>query len=149
MANLITTGDIHSLTGTLGDHFDTFKREIVIFKEPQKVIKTVTSNDSYAGYGASSNPIEFEYVPVSGVYSAIVNYTNNQESELGEELGNIVIGKGVVRIKVEQDARDFILNGVRTEVVNVDGNSFNKITDDKVQDYLGLKYYVFYLEKTD
>jgi hypothetical protein len=149
MANLITTGDAFSLTGTLGDHFDTFKREIVVVKEPQRVVANTTSNNSYAGYGASSNPTEYTYVPVSGVFSGIVNYTNNQESELGEELGNITIGKGVVRIKVEQDARDYILDGSKTEVIHVDGSSFNKITDDKVQDYIGLKYYIFYLEKTD
>jgi len=149
MANLITTGDKHQLTGMMGDHFDTFKTEIVVYKEPQKVISNVTSNNSYAGYGASSNPVEFTYVPVSGIYSGIVNYSNNQESELGEDLGNIMIGKGVVRIKVQQDARDFILNGAKTEAIKIDGSTFNTITDDKVQNYLGLKYYIFYLEKTD
>ena len=55
MANLITTGDAFSLTGTLRDHFDTFKREIVVVKEPQRVVANTTSNNSYAGYGASSN----------------------------------------------------------------------------------------------
>jgi hypothetical protein len=128
MASLITDADKLGFTGMLADHFDTFKQEIVIFKEAVKVLKNVTSNNNYAGYGESSNQEQYEYVAVSGVYNA---------------------ARGTVRIKVEQDARDFILNGSSTEAIKIDGNTYNKVTDDSVQNYLGLKYYVFYLEKTD
>ena len=149
MASLIPEAAKTAFTSALSDHFDTFKREIVIFKEPIKVINNVTSNNSYAGYGESSNQVEFTYVPVSGAYSGIVSYYENQESELGENIGNLFLGQGRVKIKIEQNARDFILNGSKTEAVYIDGNTFNKYSSERVQDYLGLKYYVFYLEKTD
>ena len=149
MADLVSSTDRTALKATLSDHFDTFKREIVVFKEPIRVVKNVVSNNSYAGYGENCNQVEFDYVAVSGVYSGIVNYYGNQESELGDELGNIMIGKGSVKIKIEQDARDFMLNGATTQAIHIDGNTFNKISDEKIQDYLGLKYYIFYLEKTD
>jgi|TARA_R100000278_G_C5448098_1_gene156279 hypothetical protein len=149
MASLVTDEDKHGFTGMLADHFDTFKQEIVVFKAPVKVLQNVTSNDSYAGYGESSNQQEFEYVSVSGVYNAIVNYNNPEQMDVGDDIGNIMIARGTVRIKVEQDARDFILNGSSTEAIKIDGNTYNKVTDDSVQNYLGLKYYVFYLEKTD
>jgi vesicle coat complex subunit len=80
MASLVTDEDKHGFTGMLADHFDTFKQEIVVFKAPVKVLQNVTSNDSYAGYGESSNQQEFEYVSVSGVYNAIVNYNNPKEN---------------------------------------------------------------------
>ena len=103
MANLLTANDKVGLTGALGDHFDTFKREIVIFKEPIKVINNVTSNNSYAGYGESSNQVEFTYVPVSGVYSGIVSYYEDQQSELGEAVGNLFLGQGKVKILKNKD----------------------------------------------
>jgi len=149
MANLLTSTDIVGLTGSLGDHFDTFKREIVIFKEPIRVINNVTSNNSYAGYGETSNEIEFTYLPVSGVYSGIVSYYEDQQSEMGESIGNLFLGQGKIKVKIEQDARDFILNGSKTEAIDIDNNTFNKFSSERVQDYLGLKYYVFYLEKTN
>ena len=68
---------------------------------------------------------------------------------MGEAVGNLFLGQGKVKIKIEQDARDFILNGSKTEAIDIDGNTFNKYSSERVQDYLGLKYYVFYLEKTD
>ena len=149
MASLITDADKLGFTGMLAVHFDTFKQEIVIFKEAVKVLKNVTSNNNYAGYGESSNQEQYEYVAVSGVYNAIVNYNNPEQMDVGDDIGNIMIARGTVRIKVEQDARDFILNGSSTEAIKIDGNTYNKVTDDSVQNYLGLKYYVFYLEKTD
>jgi len=149
MASLVTSSDKLALTGALGDHFDTFKRDIVVFKEPIKVISNVYSNNNYAGYGESSNPIEFTYVPVSGVYSAIVSYYSDQTPELGDNIGNVIINKGSVKIKVEQSARDFILDGTKTESIKIDGNTFNKYSSEQVQNYLDLYYYIFYLEKTD
>jgi hypothetical protein len=131
MASLITDADKLGFTGMLADHFDTFKQEIVIFKEAVKVLKNVTSNNNYAGYGESSNQ------------------EHPEQMDVGDDIGNIMIARGTVRIKVEQDARDFILNGSSTEAIKIDGNTYNKVTDDSVQNYLGLKYYVFYLEKTD
>ena len=56
--------------------------------------------------------------------------------------------KGMIKIKVEKDARDYIKDG-KTERVIVDNSSFNIVSDDKLQNFLGLKYYVYFLEKTD
>ena len=61
---------------------------------------------------------------------------------------NSNVNKGVIKIKVEKDARDFIKNG-KTERIEVDEKSFNTISDDKIQNYIGLNYYIFYLEATD
>ena len=57
MANLLTNTDTSSFTGILADHFDTFKRNIIVYKEPKKVIDIAASNNNVmAGYGESSDP---------------------------------------------------------------------------------------------
>ena len=147
MASLLTSNDISGFTGVLEDHFDTFSKNIIIHKEPIKQIDNVAATN-YAGYNESSNATNFTFVPVSGIYPAIVNYFNDQESEAIPELGGISVGKGVVRIKVKDDAKDFIKKG-KTERIDIDEDSFNAITDEKVQNYLGSKYYVYYLERTE
>ena len=52
--------------------------------------------------------------------------------------------KGVVKIKIEKEARDYIKDG-KTERVVIDSTSFNIISDDKLQNFLGLQYYVYFL----
>ena len=56
--------------------------------------------------------------------------------------------RGEVRIKVEQDCRDYIKNNGKTQSIVVQGKNYNVITDDGTREYLGQKYFVFYLEAT-
>jgi hypothetical protein len=146
MASLLSDDDKKSLTGALGDHFDTFKRNIVVYKEPKKIINSGPFDGVLAGYDDSSIENKITYVPVSGVYPAIITYKDEQDSEFLTELASNV-ARGEVKIKVEKDCRDFVLNG-KTEYIELDGKSFNAVSEDKVQHYLGLQYYIFFLEQT-
>ena len=146
MPSLIPQADISGFTGALADHFDTFKREIIVYKEPQRVVNSGPFDSVLAGYEDSSST-NVSYVPVSGVYSGLVVYEDDQDTRYVNML-NSNVNKGVIKIKVEKDARDFIKNG-KTERIEVDEKSFNTISDDKIQNYIGLNYYIFYLEATD
>ena len=146
MANLLANTDTSSFTGILADHFDTFKRDIVIYKEPKKVV-SVSSNNVMAGYGESSDSSNVSFVAVSGVFSALVNYQGKQDLPYISDV-SANTSKGMIKIKVEKDARDYIKDG-KTERVIVDNSSFNIVSDDKLQNFLGLRYYVYFLEKTD
>ena len=146
MPSLIPQADISGFTGALADHFDTFKREIIVYKEPQRVVNSGPFDSVLAGYEDSSST-NVSYVPVSGVYSGLVVYEDEQDTRYVNML-NSNVNKGVIKIKVEKDARDFIKNG-KTERIEVDEKSFNTISDDKIQNYIGLNYYIFYLEATD
>jgi len=146
MANLLSDSDKTSLTGALNDHFDTFKRNVIVFKEPKRVINSGPFDGVLAGYEDSSIENKITYIPVSGVYPAIITYEDDQDSEFLTELTSRV-AKGEVKIKVKEDCRDFILNG-KTESIQVDNKSFNAVSEDKIQHYLGLKFYIFYLEQT-
>ncbi len=148
MANLLTNFNPASFTGILADHFDTFKRDIIVYKEPKKIINISASNNNVlAGYGESSDSENISFIAVSGTFPALINYQGKQDLPYIAEVSSSA-SKGVIKMKVEQDARDYIKNG-KTERVIVDNSSFNIISDDKLQNYLGLQYYVYFLEKTD
>ena len=70
-------------------------------------------------------------------------YTNNY-SQL-QEFKNIV-PEGQIRLKVEEDAKNFIVND-KTERVLVDGLSFKVMGSFIVKYFFGVKLYVFDLEE--
>ena len=74
----------------------------------------------------------------------MISYKDDQKSDSDVDTG-IEFSKGRVRIKVEQEARDYMVNG-KTEKVDIDGKSFKLVTDDSLKNYFGTKYYVFFLE---
>ena len=148
MADLLTPTDKQFFQSVLGDIFDTFKREIIVHKEPKKKIIN-PAVELYAGYAETSRPNNIEYVLESETFSALVSYADSlsqTKSKSVDEI-NTKIQKGTLRIKVQQEARDYILNG-RTENVEIDGKKFNVITKDSIKYFFGLRWYVFYLEET-
>lgn len=149
MAGYLTDSHIKAFTGALMTHFSTFKKQVIFHKEPTKTISVSnTSNSPIFGYGNTSQPTtSFSYTPVSGVYDCQVSITLDQKANELEEVKNLV-GKGRIRIKVEKNCRDFIEDGRKTERIEFAGQSYNSITFDGIQDYLGLKYYCYFLERT-
>ena len=147
-SNLVSTSERTSFTGILGDHYETFKRDIIIFKEPINTINNI-NNDNYVGYSETQQIGNYTTTTVSGIYPAIVNSLNNQPQDFIAEIKAINAGgKGKIKIKVEKPARDYINNG-KTELILVDGNSFNLAGSERIQNYLGLVYYIFELESTN
>ena len=62
MPSLVTAEEEKSLTGIFSDIFDTFKRDIVIHKEPKKQI-TDASLPSFFGYETDrSNKVNYKYI---------------------------------------------------------------------------------------
>src|SRR6267378_2336410 len=109
--SLISPTEIVTLTGVLGQLFDQFKRDIVVIKEPKRVVTNITSG-VYAGYGDGSDMNNITLVPISGIYSAKINYINQQDQGYIPQLKTIVEeGKGKVTVKVQENAKNFIENG--------------------------------------
>ena len=143
MPSLISDLEKKELALVFRDIFDTFKRTITIHKEPIKIVSN-PGNLPYAGYGEDSEEDNVSYVPQSKTFNAVISYSNYQ-TEINTQVGPLEAGQ--VKIKVEKEAADYIKAG-KTERIEVDGKSFNRVTNDKVQDFLGTQYYVFYLEAT-
>lgn len=149
MAGFLTQGHINTVTGAYGKHFITFQKQIVILKEPTRTIITSnTTNSPVFGYAEESQPnISYSYTTNTGVYDAQITANLNQKTAELEEAKNIV-GQGQIRIKVKQDCRDFIEDGRKTEGVQYGGQTYNVITFDGLQDFFGLKFYCYYLERS-
>lgn len=143
MPSLISDIEKRDLGLVFKDIFDTFKRTITVHKEPVKAVGN-PGNMPYAGYGEDSEETNVTYIPQNKAFDAVISY-NNHQTEINTQVG--VYEAGQVKIKVEKEAADYIKTG-KTERIEVDGKSFNKVTNDKVQDFLGIQYYVFYLEAT-
>jgi len=144
MASLLNETEKNNLTPLIEDLFDTFARDIIIHKQPKKNISQ-SINNSMIGYGESSIEENMEYIPESKIFKAKIKYNNDQDLVQIKELANF-LSKGIVKIKVRQDARDYILNGTKTERIEFDGKSFNIISDEAVKKFFNTTYYIFYLE---
>lgn len=149
MPSLLSSSEQGSIRSGFVDHFETFAREIVVFKTPKKTYTTTNAipSQNYPGYnGTVQNTNNFTYTYQSGVFSGILIYEKEQKIEYVIE-SKTPNSKGAARLKVKDDAYNYITNG-NTENVKVDGLVFNVNTDPAVQNFLGLRYYYFTLEQT-
>ena len=150
MSSLVSTAEISSFTGDYKNLFDTFRREFVVVKEPRRQVLSADVNADFLYYGyqsVSQKPATLEkYDIVSGIYYGMIKYgaSANNYSRL-QELKNTV-PEGQVRLKVEEDAKNFIVND-KTERVLVDGLSFKVMGSFVVKYFFGVKLYVFDLEE--
>ena len=145
MPTLISETEKNSLTGIFNDIFDTFKRQIVVHKEPKKVVSQVNTASLF-GYGDPASSINYTYVPVSGVFDATIRYNLDQDEErLGDIPNDVAIGG--VFIKVKETARDYINKG-KTEKITFDNKSFKVTSLDANRSFLNSKFFVYKLEST-
>lgn len=144
MASLISSGEKAVLSGVFDDVFDTFSRNIVIYKEPIKTVSSINESNLF-GYGDASNQVNYSYTAESGVYPAIIKYADEQTQNYHSEMGGF-IPKGDVRIKIKKDCRDFIEDG-RTESIQFDDKSWDVTTSDSVKRFLDSEFFVYHLER--
>ena len=147
MANLVPATGRAYLTGALKDHFDTFKEVFTVFKEPTRTATSDTTTKlSYYGYTRKQKQIHFSRSHASGVYQGIVTYRGNQEANVLAGDVRYRFSDGDAEIKMESDARNFIKQNGKTLKLTFDSNTFNIVGDERVQNYLGLKFYIFPLK---
>lgn len=145
MANLISNTEKFALTGANNDLFDTVCRNIVIFKTPQKTV-TLTSDNTYAGYGDTSVETSVSYTINSGIYPAKILNPQKINKDLTFESIPLDITAGDIFIKVKPDAKEFIENGGNENAL-IDGQYYNFAGTPRYKNYLGLEYYYYPLLK--
>jgi hypothetical protein len=145
MADLITASEINNYHNAINDHFDTFKRQITVHKEPIKNIVQNTTTQ-LLGYQEDSNIIDYTYTPRNQSFDAIISYNTKTENFLIQNEVKLKFPNQLVEIKVKQAARDYINNDI-TEKIAFDNKIFNVVTPDIVKNYQGLIYYVYLLQE--
>ena len=146
MATVLSDADKESFKSSIIDLFETFSRDIVIHKEPKKVIDQVNpARPVLPGYKHDSNPSNVTYIPRSKIFKAMIRYNNKQDVETDNFAGT-KIPTGMVAIKVQDDAKDYINKG-STEKIVLDGKSFKVASSDAVKDHFGYQLYVYFIEE--
>ncbi len=147
MATLISSDEIAVLTGIFYDNFQTFAffNTIRVNKSPLETIINTGLNYSY-GYGGASQENNIVYTPVYQDFNAIVKYNTPTDKITMTDI-KIDLSDGEAMIKVDNSARNYIEDG-KTENVNLNGYTYNIISDAKVQNYLGLRFYYYKIGKT-
>jgi hypothetical protein len=146
MSSLFSDDERASFTTSINDHFDTFKRQITIHKEPIKNI-VQNSTNQMLGYQEDSNVVDYSYTPRNETFYAIIKYNNIQENLSVDSELKLKFLNQFVEIKVKEDAKNYIEID-RTEKITFDGKTFNLVSSALVKNYLGLSYYTFYLKET-
>lgn len=151
MAILVTDSELASFMSGIEDHFDTFSAHhtLVVIKKPQEIIENINSNDYYFGFGSSSNLNNITYQAISGVFPCMILESN--KSDVDTTIGQVptFIPNEEKIIKVRQDARDFIENGIINERIIVDGETYTKISNASPKSYGSLKYYYFTVKESN
>lgn len=145
MADLLTSTERQNISGIVDDVFDTFKRPIVIYKEPIKTINDVNL-DFMFGYDAETQSTNYSYTQHTGAYYATIKYMKSTDGDYPSELLNSDLENQVARIKVNKTTRDFIENG-RNEKVTFDNKSFEFISNETPKIFLGNTYYYYFTKE--
>jgi len=144
MASLISDSEKAELQTIFEDIFDTFKREITVHKEPKKVISSIDVNHIF-GYGEPSQEQNITFVPRSKNFSATITYKMTAADTAYIQDINSYVPGDLVKIKVEEAAKDYIMSGGATEYVEFDNKKFNLVTDDIESNFLGVCFHIFFL----
>ncbi len=145
MANLISATEKANLVGIFTDIFDTFKREIVVHKDPIKVVNQINLTQIF-GYDEFSNESNYSYETNSKTIYAVVRYsTNHGFADLDKNTINVITGDAT--IKVDKTGRDYINTG-KTEKIVMDGKTFNIDGQEIIQRFLDSEYYIYNLKLT-
>ena len=145
MASLISESEKENLVKIFTDVFDTFKREVVVHKEPIKVVNQINLTQIF-GYDEFSNESNYDYETNNKTIYGVVRYSNNHGfADIDKNAINYV--EGDASLKVDKTGRDFINTG-RTEKIVFDGKSFNIDGQEIVQRFLDSEFYIFNLKFT-
>ena len=147
MASLISDTEKSNLTGIFLDIFDTFARDIAVYKKPKRNSAAIDTAFIF-GYdqGSWNNSYTYTYSGCSGIYPAVVTYDKGLDDI---EQHGLAVDQDVVKgvIKVKNDCKTFIEDGRPVERLVVDGKNFKVVGESRLQAFLNSKFYVFNIER--
>ena len=137
------------MAGLLDQTFQTFQRDIVIWKEPIKQ-PLPSSSLSQGGFGFGDAPLEnqYTYIPVSGVFPAVVRYASTRHIGEANNLQetNMFLPMYEVKIKVGVNCYNFIESG-KTDKISFDNRDFYFAGKAQANPFLGTLYYIYQLKQ--
>ncbi len=151
MPSLLTPTEKSVVTGAYGDLFDTFYRDIIVYKSPLETIVSPLSASFGFGYGDSQQQDAVTYTEVKQTFPALIKYPKAEMELIENQEVHAMFPQGMVKIKVKWDCKDYISNHAlygKTIKIIVDGITFILSSEQRQGGLLGTGFYVFYLLRT-
>lgn len=125
--------------------FETFKKSIVVHKEPIKNIVQNTMNQML-GYQEDSNLVDYTYTPRNQTFDAVIKYNPIDNLQENTEI-KLKFTDQPVMLYVKSDAKNYIDTDV-TLKITFDGKDFNLYSTSIAKHYQNKTYYVYYVKET-
>lgn len=145
MASLLNDDQKAVFTTALDTLFDTFKQDIIVYKEA-KIQLTNVNQPRLFGYGEEVDLSNINYIPITGTYSAMVNFSKRQKQNNLKEVDSL-IKRGEASIKVKSDAKDFIENNGKTINISISDTMFKITSSESLRRFISPNYFIYYLER--
>jgi hypothetical protein len=148
MAEFLSPSERAAIAANLIDLHDTFGRDIVVYKEAQKVIVSTNPNYNYLYNTGGATNESVENVPIRKVFKARIRYDTDRSLEyFGETDSQIKIDRpdasSLVRIKLKIEDYDYIKEAKRIEL---DGRMFRVESDPRAHGLFDVvQFYTLYL----
>jgi hypothetical protein len=148
MAELLTAAERASVAADLLDLHDTFGRDIVVYKEAQKVVVSTDPNFNYLYGTGGASTTSVENIPVKKIFKARIKYDSDRSLEnFGEAGAQIKVsrpdGGSLVRIKLKVEDYSYIKEAKRIEL---DGRMFHVDSDPRAHGLFDtIQFYTLFL----
>jgi len=125
--------------------FDSFSRDIIVHKEPKKILNSIQNINPIYGYDAQGGQPQYTFMPESKTFKARISYNKKQTVESLSEI-QFSVTQGSVTIVVKEDAKNYIENN-KTLKIEFDDKVFRTITTPAIRKFLTKTYYQYFLEE--
>tara|TARA_Y100000114_G_C11760904_1_gene329651 strand:+ start:1365 stop:1841 length:477 start_codon:yes stop_codon:yes gene_type:complete len=133
MAEFLSSSQRAEMAANLLDLHDTFGRDIVVYKEAQKVIMSTDPGYNYLYGNSGSTTPNVQNIPVRKVFKARIRYDTDRGLEyFGEADAQVKVNRpdasSTVRIKLKIEDYNYIKEAKRVEL---DGRMFHIESDPR------------------
>jgi hypothetical protein len=152
MVEFLSPSDRADIAANLLNLHDTFGRDIIVYKEAQKVIISTDPNYNYLYNTAGAQTNSVENVPVKKVFKARIRYDTDRSLEyFGDTDAQVKVSKpdanSMVRIKLKIEDYQYIKDAKRIEL---DGRMFHVESDPRAHGLFDeVQFYTLFLRPTE
>jgi len=142
MSDLFTDSEKEEIAANLLHLHDTFGRDIIVYKEAQKVVISTDPNYNYL-YGNSGATTSVSNVPVKKTFKARIRYDLDNKN-LISNIGSNETSQ--VRIKLKKADYNYISDAKRIEF---DGRMFHVDSDPRAHGLFDVQFYTLFLRSVE
>ena len=143
MPSLLSDSEKIEYANIFNDIHDTFCRKITIWKTPQKVV--IATDNTYNFLYSEQKNLHIDYIPVSGTFDARVLWGDPKKLISDLDIKEKILGN-VCRIKVRQDAIDFLAGASQVEI---DGRKVEAIGTSRPHGLFNIDFYTVFFRESE